>query len=114
ILEYPCYHLDGREQLRHLDKLLGIQRLRMIQYTFVAGQPSPIEQLPALKKIQESGKLLLVIIAPEYVKPLLENLSARGLFINTACANPDEAEDIFKIVKEYSEDRRGIKPFRHE
>ncbi|MDR1174855.1 MAG: hypothetical protein LBK83_05230 [Treponema sp.] len=106
ILEYPCYHLDGREQLRHLDKLLGIKKLRMIQYTFVAGQPSPVEQLPALKKIQESGKLLLAIISPEYVKPLLENLSARGLFINTACASPEEAEDIFRIVKKYSEDRR--------
>jgi hypothetical protein len=104
ILEYPCYHLDGNEQLRHLDKLLGIKKLRMIQYTFVAGQPSPPEQLEALKKIQASGKLLLTIIEPQYVKPLLENLSAKGLFINTNGKDPEEAERIFKIVKEYSKE----------
>ncbi|AEF83203.1 hypothetical protein [Leadbettera azotonutricia] len=105
ILEYPCYHLDGREQLRHLDKLLKIKNLKMIQYTFVEGQPSPVEQLEALKKIQQSGMLLLVIIRPEYVKPLLENLSAKGLFINTACKNPEEADRIFKIVQDYSKEQ---------
>jgi len=104
IIEYPCYHLDGREQLRFLDKFLGIKKLRMIQYTFVAGQPSPPEQIEALKKIQKSGKLLLVIIRPQHVKPLLENLSAKGLFINTSCRNPEEADQIFRIVQEYSKE----------
>ena len=106
ILEYPCYHLDGREQLRHLDKLLEIKNLKMIQYTFVAGQPSPPEQLPALQKIQKSGKLLLLIIHPQYVKPMLENLSAKGLFINTECQDPDEADRIFRIVRDYSTEHK--------
>jgi hypothetical protein len=104
ILEYPCYHLDGREQLRHLDKLLKIKNLRMIQYTFVEGQPSPIEQIEALKKIQQSGKLLLVILRPEYIKPILENLSAKGLFINTGAKDPEEADRIFRMVKDYSKE----------
>jgi hypothetical protein len=102
VLEYPCYHLDGMEQQRHLDKLLAIKKLRMIQYTFVAGQPSPIEQMDALKKIQKGGKILLCVVEPKWVKPLLENLSAKDLFITTRCENPEDAEDLFKLVKQYS------------
>jgi hypothetical protein len=102
ILEYPCYHLDGREQLRHLDMLLAIKKLRMIQYTFVAGQPSPVEQMDALKKIQKGGKILLCVVEPKWVKPLLENLSAKDLFITTRCENPEDAEDLFRLVKQYS------------
>jgi hypothetical protein len=104
ILEYPCYHLDGQEQLRFLDKFFSIKNLKMIQYTFCKGQPSPLDQLKALQKIQKSGKLLLVIIEPQYVKPLLENLSAKGLFINTNCRNPEEADRVFRIVQEYSKE----------
>jgi hypothetical protein len=102
ILEYPCYHLDGREQVRHLDKLLAIKRLRVIQYTFVAGQPSPVEQIDALKKIQKGGKILLCVVKPEWVKPLLENLSAKDLFITTKCETAGDAEDLFKLVQQYS------------
>ncbi|MCL2831886.1 MAG: hypothetical protein FWD78_01835 [Treponema sp.] len=105
ILEYPCYHLDGQEQILHLDKLLSIKNLRLIQYTFCAGQPTPAEQIPVLKRIQKSGKLLLLFLEPKYVKPILENLSAKNLFINTSCRNPDEADQIFKIVQDYSKER---------
>jgi hypothetical protein len=102
VLEYPCYHLDGREQMRHIEMLLSIKKLRMIQYTFVAGQPSPLEQLEALKKIQQGGKLLLLFLDPKDIKPVLENLSARGLFIHTWCDDPEDADRVFKIVREYS------------
>ena len=107
ILEYPNYHLDGLEQLRHLDKLVSIKNLRLIQYTFCDGQPSPVEQIPALQRIQKTGKLLLLMVPPQYVKPLLENLSAKGLFITTACRNPEEADGLFRIVKEYSREQRA-------
>jgi hypothetical protein len=101
-LEYPVYHLDGAEQQRHLDKLLSLEKLRMIQYTFVAGQPAPDEQIDVLKKIQKSGKLLLLIMDPRYVKPILENLSAKGLFIETWAADPGQADNLFKLAGDYS------------
>jgi hypothetical protein len=105
LMDHPCYHLDGREQLRHLDAILSVPNLQMIQYTFVDGQPSPIEQLPALRRIQEAGKLLLLIIDNKYVQPMLENLSAKGLFIETSCGDPEEAENLFALVKRESKER---------
>jgi len=37
-LDYPVYHFDGQEQIRHLDSLLSLKKLRAIQWTPVAGQ----------------------------------------------------------------------------
>jgi hypothetical protein len=101
-LEFPTYHLDGIEQIRHLDKILSIKEIKMIQYTCVAGQPSPLEKLDVLKKIQQSGKLLLLIIKPEWLKDLLENLSARALFLKIEADNIEEADNLFKLVRDYS------------
>lgn len=60
-LEYPLYHFDGQEQLRHLDMLLGLKKLRAIQWTPVAAQPPTVAFLPQLKKIQAAGKSLLLL-----------------------------------------------------
>ena len=104
-LDYATYHLDGAEQIRFLDELLSIEKIKMIQYTCVVGQPSPLEKIDVLKKIQKSGKLLLIMANPEWVKPLLENLSASGLFLKIALDNPEQADDIFKIICRYSKER---------
>ena len=40
-LEYPVYHFDGVEQEQHLDYILGLKKLKAIQWTHVAGQPRP-------------------------------------------------------------------------
>ncbi|MDR0657100.1 MAG: hypothetical protein LBG22_12360 [Treponema sp.] len=101
-LEFPTYHLDGIEQIRHLDRILSIEKIKMIQYTCVAGQPSPLEKLDVLRKIQQSGKLLLLIIRPEWLKGLLENLSAKGLFLKIEADSIEEADNLFKLVRDYS------------
>lgn len=59
-LDAPMYHLDGMEQLRHLDTILALPNLKAIQWTRVAGQPSPVNFIPALKRIQQSGVRLLI------------------------------------------------------
>lgn len=42
LLDNALYHFDGVEQIRHLDSLLSIPRLRAIQWTQVAGRsPAP-------------------------------------------------------------------------
>jgi hypothetical protein len=104
-LEYPTYHFDGIEQERHLDTLLSIEKIRMIQYTYVAGQPPPMEKLDILKRIQKGNKLLLLIVKPEWVQPILENLSAKGLFLRIAADSPEQADYLFEIVRTYSKVR---------
>lgn len=98
-LEYPLYHLDGYEQIRHLDTLLSIDALKMIQWTNVVGQPSRIQFIPEFKKIQEAGKCLLILCEVDEVETLLENLSSKGLLLNVKVKSREEADHLVKLAE---------------
>lgn len=96
-MDYSLYHFDGIEQLRHLDMLLSIKELSAIQWTSVAGQPSPVKFLPQLKKIQAAGKSLLINdVTLKDAEVLIENLSSKGLYLALKAASQEEADAIVK------------------
>lgn len=98
-LDYPLYHFDGMEQIRHLDTLLSIEELGMIQWTSVVGQPSPLTFMDQLKKIQEKGKGLVLLLKPEEIEPAMQQLSSRGLFILAEAESREEADEIVRVVE---------------
>ena len=99
-LQVPLYHFDGIEQIRHLDMLLAIKNLKMIQWTQVAGQPRATDHIAQLRKIQSSGKGLLIIVEPHQIEPLMEQLSSKGLVLVTQASSREEADDIVrKVIK---------------
>jgi hypothetical protein len=93
-LDYPTYHFDGIEQIRHLDMLLSLKKLRMIQWTHVAGQPSPAEFIPVFRRIQQAGKNIIIWCPYEDVPKLIDNLSAKGLYIHTFAKSIAEADAV--------------------
>jgi hypothetical protein len=104
-LDYCTYHLDGIEQKRHMDKILAIPQIGMIQWTCVEGQPSAMDELESLKKIQAAGKALLILVKPQEVKPLLQNLSSKGLYLVVlGAASNEETDDIVKCVQLFTHD----------
>ena len=54
--DYVVYHLDGQEQIRHLDYILSVDAIKMIQWTPVAGQPPTTTFIPVLQRIQKAGE----------------------------------------------------------
>jgi len=94
-LDCAVYHLDGEEQLRHLDMILSVKNLKMIQWTNVAGKPSVLNYIPAFRKIQKAGKGLLLFADMKEVETLLSELSPKGLFINAGWAPTQEVADEF-------------------
>ena len=104
ILEYPLYHFDGIEQIRHLDTLLSIDKLKMIQWTSVTGQPSPIQYIPYLKKIQEAGKCLMLQLKPSEVEPIMTQLSSKGLYLYIEVDEKTLADDIVRQVSKLTRD----------
>ena len=100
-LDNSIYHFDGKEQIRHLDMLLSLKRLNMIQWTPVAGQPLTSDFIPVLQKIQKAGKGLVLIPKKNEIEKLLTGLSSKGLMlvINDA-EDEDEARAIVKRVAE--------------
>lgn len=98
LLDYPLYHFDGVEQIRHLDDLLSIPNLRVIQWTQVAGQAPCTEYFDVLRRIQAAGKNLIIHVDPQQIRPVMENLSSKGLFLLTGASTRDEADAIVKEV----------------
>lgn len=105
-LDYAVYHLDGQEQIRHVDSLLSIKGLKAIQWTHVAGQPRTSEFIPVLQKIQKAGKNLVLLPHKSEVGKLLDNLSCRGLqLIVGGVETREEAEDMLEFIRKHSKDR---------
>ena len=103
VFEHTTYHLDGVEQLRHLDMILSVKGIDNIQWTRVAGQPKTSASIEALRKIQAAGKGLVLIPARDEIEFLLQNLSPVGLQLIVGWVNSrEEAEAIEKMAKAYA------------
>lgn len=101
--DYSLYHLDGIAQLRHLDDILSVKKIHMIQWVSVVGEPSYLNYLPVFQKIQQSGKSLLINdVKPEDIPTLLTNLSAKGLLLMTQTDTQAEAEDLLALATSLS------------
>ena len=81
VLDDAIYHLDGREQIRHLDYILSVPKIKMIQWTRVAGQEYTTHFLPVLKRIQDSGRGLVLFPELDEVELLLNELKPQGLMM---------------------------------
>jgi len=102
-LDRSIFHLDGPHALDKLDLLLDIEELDGIQWVPGAGNPSAVNWLPLLKKIQKKGKVLWISAAPEEVKKLVSELELKGLIIevNKLFRNEAEADRFVKQVEKW-------------
>ena len=104
-LDHTIYHWDGPGQIPHLDLLLSIPELDGIQWTPGAGQPPPDSPrwFPLYKRIQERGKLLVLLgVSKESVKRLLSELSPRELLMRTQCDSEEEARNLLEEVQSWT------------
>ena len=106
--DHSTYHLDGPQAMRsHLDTLLRIEEIYNIEWTPGVGSPPTFTPayIPQYKKIQAAGKRLYLLAQPHEVEPLLNELSARGLFLCTSAPSEDEANDLLKKIQSWSKVR---------
>lgn len=80
-MEASVYHLDGPDALRHLDSLLTIKELNVIQWVYGAGHGRASDWMPVYKKCQAAGKGLQLGLAPDEIDFFMENLRPEGLWI---------------------------------
>ena len=106
-LDNAIYHLDGQEQIRHLDSLLSLKHLHAIQWQPVAGQPKVSEFIPYLQKIQQAGKGLMLRVETWEIPKILDQLSCRGLMLKVEkkLHSADEAQELIRYIETHSVDR---------
>ncbi len=111
-LDHSVYHLDGQEQIRHLDMLLSLPKLNMIQWQPVAGQPPITDFIPVLQRIQKAGKGLVLRCWPHEVEVLTSALDPRGVMLvcKDHSMTQNEAQDLVNFISKAScsKCRKGI------
>jgi hypothetical protein len=88
-LEYPFYHLDGPGELPHLPLLLGIEKLRGIQWIPGAGNPQASDWPEVLKKIIDAGKLVQVFVDCKGALKILDTFPGEHFTMTIGGGNPD-------------------------
>lgn len=101
-LDYTVYHCDGVEAFRHIPALCELPGMQAVQVLPGAGKPSPLHYMGDLKTVQALGKNLHITVAANDVQEALAHLSARGLFISTACDSESEARELIRNVEKWS------------
>jgi hypothetical protein len=102
-MEYAFYHMDGRGQIRHLDALLSIPRLRGIQWVPGDGNPAAEGWLPLLERIRSAGKLCQVTVSPQGALTIIRELGGAGF-----CFNISEPQLTPEEGRAFLEQLRGL------
>lgn len=110
-VDHSIYHLDGPGAIRHVPRLLEIEKLNCIQWIHGAGQPSAAHWLDLLKKIQDAGKSVQVFYGPghgddantvEDLKILRRELDPNRLFFWAVATSVEEAQALMKVAEQPS------------
>jgi hypothetical protein len=101
-VSYSLYHLDGPGATQHLDCLLGIPRLGMIQWTPGDGVEPCWDKhwWPMFHRILDSGKKLMVWIdGIETLRALRREFgqSMNGMLISVGVRGREEAEEMMGV-----------------
>jgi hypothetical protein len=91
-MDCPFYHLDGIGALCHLDTLLAIEKLKVIQWVPGAGKERLDQWYDVIRRILDAGKSVQVFAEPDEVDPLVKNVGSRGLLITVNGATEQEAQ----------------------
>lgn len=103
-LDNSLYHLDGKEQFRHLDSILGIEALDAIQWTPNAGDPSGGNEkwYDLYKNILNNGKSVQILRATvDEVVPLLDAIGGKGVYVLVQFNSESEVESTLKAVEQF-------------
>lgn len=95
-LDACSYHYDGPECLVHLDDILGIEGIQVIQWVCGARNRPNIEWLDLFKRIQAAGKGLWLATTPEELKVFMKELRPEGMYYQLGVGSVEEGERVLE------------------
>lgn len=107
-VDATLYHLDGAGAIRHVPRLLQLEKLNSIQWIQGAGQPLPSQWLDLLRQIQAGGKSIQLFYGGDHgghadlrreLDLLLTALDPNRLFIWAIVDDAQTADDIVAYAR---------------
>jgi hypothetical protein len=99
-MDYPFFHLDGVGMLGHLDVLLEIDKLKVVQWVPGAGKERLDQWYDVIRKILAAGKSCQVYAVPEEIEDLVANVGSRGLLVIVKNADNEQTQ---RLVDRYKQ-----------
>lgn len=101
---HSMYHLDGPQAVRHLDCLLSIPQLNMIQWTPGAGQPFTDDPMwfPLYRRVLDAGKTLFLYASDlDKLQQLQQEFGGgcKQMMLNMGFQTQAEAEAAWRILE---------------
>jgi hypothetical protein len=94
-LKHCTYHFDGPNALHHLDDILALPNIDVIQWVPGDGQPRTVEWMDLLHKIQAAGKgLYLYDWTIEDIHQHYHELKPEGVLFNLNVDSPQQADEL--------------------
>ena len=87
-MQYPFFHLDGIGMIPHLDGLLDIPKLKVIQWQPGAGKERLDQWYDLIQKILAAGKSVQVFARAEEVDALISHVGTRGMLVSLTDSDP--------------------------
>ncbi len=98
--DHSYFHLDGPGALKHLDDILSIRKLGILQWQPGEGERPNFQWLDVLKKVQKAGKAVCVFgnsngaLTPDIVKQLHRELDPVNTIYHVDVSNRSEFEQL--------------------
>jgi hypothetical protein len=106
-VDRTIYHLDGEGAVKHLPRILQIERIDCVQWIQGAGRPLPSNWIDMLKSIQAAGKSVQLLYAGAHggdadfqreLEILCKTLDPRRLFVFIEARSIAEADSLVGSV----------------
>ena len=103
-VDIGMYHLDGEEEIKHLDSLFKLDKIRMIQWvpSTLPGEPSysdPLNWIDLFKRIQNSGRSVFIYTPHHQVKELLNKIDRDLVFLRVYCPDEEAAHQVLRDLE---------------
>lgn len=92
-MDYAFYHLDGIGALPHLDAVLEIEKIKVIQWVPGAGKEKISDWYDVIKKIIAHKKSVQVFAKADEVDDLVKNVGTKGLLAVITDSSEEKIEN---------------------
>lgn len=101
-MEHNIFHVDGKGVANHLDIILEMPEINAIQWVQGMGKDTPIMQwVPLIRKIQQSGKSVVIDLKPEELDSFMSEIEPEGIFL-CIDAEPEIQNNIINSVNKWT------------
>lgn len=101
-MTHNLFHVDGKGVARHLDRLLEIPEIQAYQWVQGVAEDQPIMQwVPLIKRIQSSGKSVVVDVQPEELDEFMQQVRPERIFLCLPSASEEEELDMLKRIERW-------------